>query len=573
MSELPKWIGDQPMFGNVPCFFCRPGDPCRDHAYKPVIATAPAEPITDGGQYEHRVRRKIEATCRTHAATSAARNPQLFGCLRGALNLAKACPGITEEWVVGMFEQAHIENGSMNDNTRAKFEQTVRNARNASAGDPPEYLDERPNPNITPPAHTLADKDGQPTTEPLAPVADDTGGVDVGRRPQVRAAGSLKHAAPPRWLAQKRIPQGQVTVLVGDEGIGKSLFWVWLVAYITTGRPRPEFGIPARDPGVVLLIITEDAWVTDVRPRLEAAGANLDNVRVLCEDEDGEGAPVFPRDFDLIRDFGDPLSLIVVDAWLDTVSPGLKVSDTQQARQALAPWKATAAHTGAAVLLLAHTNRIASGSARDRIGATTALRQKARMLLLAQEDEEGNLTIGPEKANGARIVNAAAFTIAAVQRFAATDDHDGTVPALTYAGDTGRTARQIHEAMHAARNQRGSGEPDDEVSLWLRDTIASAGICWAAPTYEQAEQMHGWSTDRVKRAKKKLGAVARKDPDTGHWYWTLPGKEAPKGAQGGHTSRTPAPFNSSQVSEGSSAPSNAPHLTCKGAKRVKGEHI
>lgn len=390
------------------------------------------------------------------------------------------------------------------------------------------------------------------------------------RRPQVRAAGTLKPAAVPRWLAQKRIPRGQVTVLVGDEGIGKSLFWVWIVAYVTTGRALPEFGIPARAPGVALLIITEDAWDTDVRARLEAAGADLDNVRVLCEDEDGNGAPVFPRDFDLIRDYGEPLSLIVVDAWLDTVSAGLKVSDTQQARQALDPWKTTAARTDAAVLLLAHTNRIASGSARDRIGATAALRQKARMLLLAQLDEDDNLTVGPEKANGVRIVDAASFTIAGVQRFAPTDDHDGTVPLINYAGDSDRTARQIHEDMHAAaKNQRGNSEPDDEVSLWLRGTIEAAAPCWAAPAYEEAE-MRGWSADKVKRAKKKLGAVARKDADTGHWYWTLPRQGSTEGGKGAPHRVHPAPLPSSQVSEGSAPPSKPTPSDLQGSEGSEG---
>lgn len=403
-----------------------------------------------------------------------------------------------------------------------------------------------------------------------APSAVTSAAEVTARRPQVRAAETLKPAAAPRWLAQKRIPRGQVTVLVGDEGIGKSLFWVWIVAYVTTGRALPEFGIPARAPGVVLLIITEDAWDTDVRARLEAAGANLDNVRVLCEDEDGNGAPVFPRDFDLIRDYGEPLSLIVVDAWLDTVSAGLKVSDTQQARQALDPWKTTAARTDAAVLLLAHTNRIASGSARDRIGATAALRQKARMLLLAQLDEDDNLTVGPEKANGVRIVDAAAFTIAGVQRFAPTDDHDGTVPLLTYAGDSDRTARQIHEDMHAAaKNQRGNSEPDDEVSLWLRGTIEAAAPCWAAPAYEEAE-MRGWSADKVKRAKKKLGAVARKDADTGHWYWTLPRQGSAEGGKGAPHRVHHAPLLSSQVSEGSAPPSKPTPSDLQGSEGSEG---
>ena len=53
----------------------------------------------------------------------------------------------------------------------------------------------------------------------------------------------------------------------------------------------------------------------------------------------------------------------------------------------------------AAVLLLCHTNRVASPNARNRYGATYALRQKARLTLYAQQDDEGYLLIGPEKAN------------------------------------------------------------------------------------------------------------------------------------------------------------------------------
>jgi hypothetical protein len=71
------------------------------------------------------------------------------------------------------------------------------------------------------------------------------------------------------------------------EGIGKSLFWVWLVAYITTGTAFPGFGIPAREPGLVVLVLTEDDWSKDVRPRLELAGADLGMIKVICTDTDG----------------------------------------------------------------------------------------------------------------------------------------------------------------------------------------------------------------------------------------------------------------------------------------------
>jgi AAA domain/Toprim domain len=262
----------------------------------------------------------------------------------------------------------------------------------------------------------------------------------------------LKPAAPVRWLAKGRSPRGATSLLVGDEGIGKSLLWVWIVAALTTGRALPEFGIPARTPGHVVLVLTEDDWSATVRPRLEVAGADLSKIAVLCEAADGSGSPIFPRDMHMLDRSIEPLPvLIVVDAWLDTVSAGLSVRDPQQARQALHPWKELATRSDAAVLLLTHTNRVASANARDRYGATGELRKKASMTLFAQADEDGRLLVGPEKSNLVGPVNATTFTIEPVQHFDASEESDGTVPRLIYAGESDRTARDhIAEAFAAA---------------------------------------------------------------------------------------------------------------------------
>jgi len=134
---------------------------------------------------------------------------------------------------------------------------------------------------------------------------------------------------------------------------------VWLVAAVTTGKPLPEFGMPARDPGHVLIAaITEDDWRTVVRPRLIVAGANNAMIRVICTDDDGSGSPTYPRDMFLITGADPKPDLVVVDAWLDTVPTDLRVRDTQQARQALHPWKEAATILDAAMLLLCHTNRV-----------------------------------------------------------------------------------------------------------------------------------------------------------------------------------------------------------------------
>ena len=109
--------------------------------------------------------------------------------------------------------------------------------------------------------------------------------------PRVWLSAELAGATPLDWLGARHIPESAVTLLTGDEGIGKSLLWVWIAAAITTGSALPEFGIPERDPRHVLVIVTEDDWSSVVRPRLELAGADMDYVSVLCSEPDGSGSP------------------------------------------------------------------------------------------------------------------------------------------------------------------------------------------------------------------------------------------------------------------------------------------
>lgn len=103
-------------------------------------------------------------------------------------------------------------------------------------------------------------------TEPIAGMTEPIEGM-----PRLWRAGDLKPAAQPRWLARNRMPRRSVSLLIGDEGIGKSLWWVLVVAAVTTGKAVPEMGIPAREPDDVILVLTEDTWSEDVLPRLLVA--------------------------------------------------------------------------------------------------------------------------------------------------------------------------------------------------------------------------------------------------------------------------------------------------------------
>ena len=326
-------------------------------------------------------------------------------------------------------------------------------------------------------------------------------------------AGSLNASAHQNWLAESRIPAGSVVLLTGDEGIGKSLFWAWLVALITTGRACPEFGIPEREPQNVRLVLTEADWATCARPRLEAAGADLTRVWVICAEQDGSGAPIFPADMDLVED-GEPYALCVVDCWLDTIPAGIRVQNPAEARKALHPWKEAAQHTGATMLLLTHTNRVASANPRDRYGITGELRKKARSTLFAQQDEEtGVILLGPEKSNVSAPVAASQFRIVTVTH------PIGSVPCLQLLGPSGKTMREhMHESFVL-----NAGEVDtQDCRRWLREYLTKNHGSADAKAVTAAAGAEGFSRDQIGRAKRRLGITSKKHAMDGGWLWLLP---------------------------------------------------
>ncbi|MFJ6261416.1 AAA family ATPase [Rhodococcus erythropolis] len=333
--------------------------------------------------------------------------------------------------------------------------------------------------------------------------------------PRVFNASELTQASQPRWLAKGRLPRAAASILVGEEGIGKSLLWVYLAAAITTGSALPEFGIPKRQPESVLIVATEDDWSTTVLPRLQVAGADLRNIKVICTDEDGSGPPVFPRDLDLVESVVPAPALVVVDAWMDTVPSGLDVQKPQGASKALSPWKDVATRTDSSILLLTHTNRSSTGNARDKYGATSELRKKARLTLFAQTDENGDLTVGPEKANTTGSLRASVFRIDPIQHFPATDDHDGTIPKLVFVEESSRTAREILADMA----DQGSKPTDggQSASEWLKVFMSENGGRCRSTDVKAAAAKAGFSDSKTNRAKAEIGLNAIRE--SGVWWW------------------------------------------------------
>ena len=82
---------------------------------------------------------------------------------------------------------------------------------------------------------------------------------------------------PVEWLWEGRIPLGKVTLLESEPGVGKSTLTLELAARISRGSPMPLVKTHA-EPANVIIYSGDDGLADSVRPRLDAAGADLKKI-------------------------------------------------------------------------------------------------------------------------------------------------------------------------------------------------------------------------------------------------------------------------------------------------------
>lgn len=184
-------------------------------------------------------------------------------------------------------------------------------------------------------------------------------------------------------FAEKPLLQHEAFHLVtGRKGAGKGTFLASIAARVTNG----EFG----DKHRVLWIASEDSAAIDIRPRLDAVGGDVNNVRI-----NSKGWLELPRDYEWlcnsIESFGN-VGMLVIDPVANHIA-GLNSNSESDIRTAIAPLNDLADAYDCMVFGVRHlTEKEAQNGVLAAILGSSAWVQTPRAVLaVVKDDEEGAL--------------------------------------------------------------------------------------------------------------------------------------------------------------------------------------
>ena len=330
-----------------------------------------------------------------------------------------------------------------------------------------------------------------------------------------------------QWLWPGRIARGKVTMLAGHPGLGKSQLALAIAAIVTTGGRWPVDGFRAECGSAVILSAEDDAEDT-IRPRLEAAGADLARCYIIGAVRDRcDGGREIRRGFSILEDvprlamrlaeIGDA-ALVVIDpitAYLGTTDSHRNA----EVRAALTPLADLAAQQHIAVLAVSHLRKSLEGEAILRMSGSLAFVAAARAAYVVTRDpaNETRRLLLPVKNNLGDDRTGYAYTIepATLSGGIATSRIVWAPVIVTMTADEAMTPRAADAAPR----------PRNMAAEWLRGLLADGPVPVRQVESEAKAAGLSWAT--VRRAVDQLGVTSEKIVFKEGWAWRLPEEAMP----------------------------------------------
>ncbi len=314
------------------------------------------------------------------------------------------------------------------------------------------------------------------------------------------------------WLWPGRLAVGEVAVLEGDPGLGKSFVALDLCARLSTGRAWPD-GAPAPAPAASVFLSGEDNDEATLGPRLRALGADL--TRVFLPDRgDGPAETLcLPAQTGALEQIVAQTGarLVVIDPVMRFLGREVNPASDPDIRRALAPLGALARRHGCAVLLVRHLNKSEGRKAIYRGLGSIALAGACRSAWLVAEDPAtpARRVLAQVKNNLGPPQPSLAFEVA---------QPEGQAPTLNWLGPVTATA----EELAGAARRRGPAPVKRQSAVAFLTELLAGGPVKVRDIWERVLK-EGLSPHTVRDARKDLGIQSRKVPGQ-----RLPGEDRPE---------------------------------------------
>lgn len=350
-----------------------------------------------------------------------------------------------------------------------------------------------------------------------------------------------------RYLWDGRIPLGAMTLMPGEEGIGKTTVGVRIISDLTRGLLPGEC---YEMPWDVVVLSLEDGLNDVYAPRLREAGADMTRVHIVRGTiaEDGGTSPdglIIPRDLQevgvLVRDVG--ASLVWVDSLVTALPDGMKTisyKDTAKVLKALGNW---AEAEDVAVVAPWHLNKSSGTSSALRVMDSRAFRTSVRSMLMvvkdpdAPEGETRGLVV-LDKANGGTLnvpglryhIRSSPYMVEEV------DEDTGEVyEVMASCGVVDwidEVPAAVAQELVKASLDTGLTKENDPAG-WLRDFLTEHGAT-AREEIIPAAGLAGFSESAIQRARRRLGVKTTEETgqkENGAPFrksiWKLPAQSCP----------------------------------------------
>ena len=294
------------------------------------------------------------------------------------------------------------------------------------------------------------------------------------------------------WLVQGWIPEGQITLIAADGGIGKTTLWCNIIAAVSSGKTcilDPD-GY-TRQPALVAFLTTEDSVRKKLKKKLRLAGANERNIITpdfLSDKEDILHNMKFgTEDMKRFIQHFKP-ALCVYDPVQGFIPPDINMGSRNAMRDCMAPLISLGEDCKTTFLVICHTNKRKGASGRDRIADSADLWDISRSVIMAgYTEDQGVRYISNEKNNYDQLQKTILFTIG----------ENGIIQPC------GTTWKRNREYMQ--ENMNATSKPmREECKEFILHTLEEAGGSIKTKELEKLAEESGYSCRTLRRAKDEL---------------------------------------------------------------------